>query len=70
MPSVAKHAPPSSVLGSTQNCAIEEREDGAVVHFRIDPTRWARLKRKVGTQDPAMFLWENLLHRSIEGLVF
>ncbi len=61
---------PPSVLSSTQKCAVEEREDGAVVHFRIDPTEWARLKRKMGTQDPALFLWDNMLYRNIIGMVY
>lgn len=61
---------PEPVLSSTQKCAVEEREGGAVVHFRIDPQEWSRLKRRMATQDPAMFMWENHIHRMIEGAIY
>lgn len=69
-----KPAPPPKVqanpLSSGEKCAVEEREGGAVVHFRIDPQDWARLKRRMGPQDPARYMWENHLYRMIMGAVY
>jgi hypothetical protein len=45
--------------------------DGAAsVQFYIDAQRWTRLQRKMGSVDPAMFLWENLLNRMIDGATY
>lgn len=55
----------------TAKCAVRPQDDGtAIVEFRIDAQAFARLKRKMGPQDPAIWLWENLLHRTIEGAAF
>jgi hypothetical protein len=58
--------PAKPPLSSTQKCAVEEREGGAVVHFRVDPQTWARLSRRMNGQDPATYMWENILHRAVE----
>ncbi len=51
-------------------CTVTEFADGAMVAFQIDPQDWARLKRRMGTQDPARFMWENHLYRMIMGAVY
>lgn len=74
MPSATQTKPtaPASTrtsLSSTPKCAVEERESGAVVHFRIDPAIWARYKTRIGSQDPAEYLYQ-LLRAQIEGHVY
>lgn len=50
---------------------VTNAPDGAAsVQFYIDPQRWARLQRKMGSVDPAMFLWENLINRMIDGATY
>ncbi len=52
-------------------CMVTLAPDGAAsVQFYIDAVTFTRLQRKMGGQDPAMFLWENILHRAIEGAAY
>ncbi len=52
-------------------CMVTNAPDGsASVTFRIDAQTWARLQRKMGGQDPAMWMWENILHRAVEGAAY
>lgn len=58
-------------LRADQKCAVvEQRGEGAIVHFRIEPQEWTRLKRRMANQDPATFMWENHIHRMIDGAVY
>ncbi len=54
----------------TPHCVVSVRDGEATVIFKIDPQTWARLSRKMGPQDPATFLWDNILHRAIEGAAY
>lgn len=50
---------------------VTNAPDGAAsVQFYIDSQRWARLQRKMGSVDPARFLWENLINRMIDGATY
>jgi hypothetical protein len=53
------------VLLPTEKCAVVERDGSATVVFRIEPTEWKRYKTRIGTMDPADYLWDNVLKRSI-----
>jgi hypothetical protein len=74
MPTSTQNKPKATVVEAppAPKCSImTDGIDGSVVvAFRIDPQTWARLSRKMGPQDPATFLWENILHRAVEGAAY
>lgn len=52
-------------------CAVDAQRDGsALVHFRIDPKTYARLKTKCGSRDIQLVLWEDVIHRAVETYCF
>ena len=59
------------VSQGTPNCAVEEKDGKMIVHFVIDdPTAVKRLKSRIGTMDPATYLWDNILYRNVIGSLF
>ncbi len=73
MPPPTQTAPKSAPAPkpSPPKCMVTLAPDGAAsVQFYIDAQRWTRLQRKMGNVDPAMFLWENLLNRMIDGATY
>lgn len=55
------------VSQGTPQCAVEEKGGKMIVHFVIEePATIKRLKSRMGPQDPATYLWDNILKRAIE----
>lgn len=64
--------PLDSLLPPGTNCSVVEGPMGdAIILFRVtDAVTLSRLKRRAGTQDLSMHVWENLLKRAISAYVF
>jgi len=70
-PTQTKEQAPPRASVPPPKCMVTPSPDGAAsVQFYIDPQRWSRLQRKMGSVDPAMFLWENLINRMIDGATY
>lgn len=62
--------PLTPVPVATVRCQVTEKNEGALVTFSIDPQTWKRLKSRMGKMEPGKYLWEEILHRAIEGSVY
>jgi hypothetical protein len=51
-------------------CLVDEWEDGAVIHLRIDKNGLERLKRKAYQQDVSRHVYENVLRPALEGYLY
>ena len=63
---------PVSIFPGTSKLAVERLKpgEGAIIHFRIDAQTLQRLDRKASVQDPALFLWENVVRSAVESYFY
>lgn len=55
----------------TSKCSVEKAPNGGlIVHFLIGPQEAKRILSRVGPGDPATWLWDNLLRRGIDSLIY
>ena len=53
------------------SCLAQDQPDGGIqVHFLIDSTVARKLRTRAGRMPMAKYLWENILHRSIQDHVY
>ena len=58
-------------LGSIPQCAVErDSSEGVVVHFRLSQQDWSRYETRIGRQDPAEYIWSNVIKPATQGHIY